>query len=401
MTGLGTICCLGQGIHKVWPELLNGAHGFAPATLAGFQDFRCRVAGQIPDALLEAAATEGLPPHISRHELLGWIASCEALADASWERNAFKPDEVGVAAGIGAAGMLEAEEWVRRRHDGDKRHPAWRLYGYPASSLADLLAAAHNWRGPRFSIATACSSSGTSLGMAADAIRNHRARAFVVVGSESLSRLTYAGFQSLRSIAPDICRPFDRDRKGLILGEGAAALVLEDLESAQARGATIYGEILGWGLSSDGHHMTAPHPEGKGAAKAMGQALARAGISPEDVGYINLHGTGTRHNDLAETKAVKSVFKDHCRNLLLSSTKSMTGHCLGAAGAIESLFTLLALHHGMAPPTANLENPDPACDLNYVPRIAQPVPALRFAMNNVMAFGGNNVALVFGKTGGQ
>ncbi len=235
--------------------------------------------------------------------------------------------------------------------------------------------------------------------MAADAIRNRRAEAFLAVGSEALSLLTYAGFHSLRSMSPDICRPFDRDRKGLILGEGAAALILEREDRAIKRGANIYGEIHGWGLSSDGYHMTAPDPEGKGAVRAMKQAVSRSGLSLVDIEYINMHGTGTKHNDLAETKAVKNLFGVHADNLLLSSTKSMTGHCLGAAGAIESLIAILALHNGVVPPTANLINPDPDCNLNYVPQKAQSAPELKFVMNNVMAFGGNNVALVFGRKG--
>lgn len=398
MTGLGIISCLGRGKKTVWANLTAGKHGYAPVNLPGFQDFRCHTAGQIADDLLYTDKPT-IPSPVSRHELLGLIAAEEALQDANWLPDTYDQAEVGVASGIGAAGMLEAEEWLKRLSETGERHPARLLHGYPASSLADFLANTFYFKGLRFSIATACSSSGTSLGMAADAIKNGRADAFLAVGSEALSLLTYAGFHSLRSMSPDLCRPFDQERKGLILGEGAAALILEREECAVRRGAKIYGEILGWGLSSDGYHMTAPDPEGRGAVRAMTQALDRAGLSRDAIGYINLHGTGTQHNDLAETMAVKNLFGAHAHNLLLSSTKSMTGHCLGAAGAIESLVTLLALHYGVVPPTANLTTPDPACDLNYVPQAAQPIPTLKYAMNNVMAFGGNNVALVFGKRG--
>ena len=395
MTGLGIISCLGRGKKTVWDNIAAGKYGYAPVSMPEFQQFRCHTAGQVDERLLSLNLP--ISSRASRHELLGLIAGQEALEDAGLDTAGYDSEYIGVAAGIGASGMLEAEKWLMRLAHEKKRHPGFLLHGYPASSLADTLASVFNCRGPRFSIATACSSSGTSLGMAMDAIRNKRADAFLAVGSEALSLLTYSGFHSLRSMSPDVCRPFDKNRKGLILGEGAAALVLERWDRAKARGATIYGEILGWGLSSDGYHMTAPHPEGQGAVRAMAQAVARAGIKPEDIGYINLHGTGTQHNDLAETKAVKNLFQDHARQLLLSSTKSMTGHCLGAAGAIESLFTLLALYYSMAPPTANLVDPDPGCDLNYVPGKAVAADNLSFAMNNVMAFGGNNVALVFGK----
>lgn len=374
---------------------MAGDTDFREISLPGFDQFQNRLGGQVADHLLAQAAS--LPPHVSRHERLGWLAADEALADAAWPAGLYGPDEVGVAAGIGAAGMLEAEEWLARRHDDHHPAPAWQLHSYPASSLADFLAATFTLAGPRFSIATACSSSATSLGFAAEAIRRGRAKAFLVTGAEGLSRLTYGGFHSLHSIAPERCQPFDRHRKGIFLGEGAASLILEDLDTARDRGATIYGELLSWGLSSDAHHMTAPHPEGHGAVLAMAQALARAGLRPEEIDYINLHGTGTLHNDLAESRAVEQLFGSHARSLCLSSTKSMTGHCLGAAGAIESVFTLLALHGRVAPPTAGLENPDPQCPLDYLPGKGRAVPAMRHAMNNVLAFGGNNVALLFGR----
>ena len=396
MTGLGIINCLGRGKDQVWDRLLTGRAGYRPVDRPEFQQFRCHTAGQVDDRLL-VDLHPAPPARLSRHELLGLCAVQDSLTDAGLAAHHYQPGRFGVAAGIGAAGMLEAEAWLADLKTSGKRHPAHTLRGYPASSLADLVAARHGLKGPRFSIATACSSSGTALGMAADAIGCGRADAYLVVGSEALSLLTYAGFHSLRSMAPDLCCPFDRDRKGLILGEGAAALVLERRDLAAARGARIYGEVLGWGLSSDGHHMTAPHPEGLGAVRAMAQAIARAGIDSDLVGYVNLHGTGTQHNDLAETRAVKNLFGRRARALPLSSSKSMTGHCLGAAGAIESVVTLLALHHETAPPTANLSHPDPECDLDYVPGASRPLPGLRVAMNNVMAFGGNNVALLFGR----
>ena len=394
VTGMGIICCLGRGKDQVWSRIVTGRHGFAPVSLPGFERFSNKMAGQVPAGLFEKPE---LSPgrRLSRHELFAWAAVSEALGDAGWDKNPYKPEDVGIVSGMGSSGLLEAEEWYEARRAG-KRRPSWLLHGYPSSALPDLLASAHCMRGPRFSIATACSSSGTALGMAADLIRSGAVRAALVLGSESLSRLTYGGFSSLRAMAPDLCRPFDSRRQGIILGEGAAAFLLEDADAAQARGAAIHGEVCGWGCTTDAHHMTAPLPDGSGLAQAMSQALVRTGLSPDQIGYINMHGTGTAHNDPSETAAVKSVFGDHARNMVLSSTKSMTGHCLGAAGAIEAVFTLLALKSGMAPPTANLDEPDPACDLDYAPRTPRLIPGLRYAMNNVMAFAGNNISLILG-----
>lgn len=395
VTGLGCICCLGRGVHAVWPRLLAGEHGFSEVDLPGFEPFTNRMAGQVPAGSFERP--EPVPPRrLSRHELFAWAAVTEALAQAGWDAAIPYPAaEVGVISGMGSSGLIEAEDWFAGRRAGT-RMPSRLLRAYPSSALPDVLAAAYRLTGPRFSIATACSSSGTGLGLGADCIRDGLARAVLVVGSESLSRVTFGGFSSLRAMAPDRCRPFDANRKGIILGEGAAAVILEDADAARNRGAAVLGQILGWGNASDAHHMTAPLPDGSGLARAMRQAIARSGIAPEAIGYANMHGTGTVANDTAETAAVKAVLGDHAYRLALSSTKSMTGHCLGAAGIIESVFTLLALRDATAPPTAGLVTPDPACDLDYTPGSARPVPGLRYAANNVMAFAGNNIALILG-----
>lgn len=397
VTGLGILCCLGRGVAAVWPRLLAGEHGFSEVDLPGFESFGNRMAGQVPAGLFERP--EPAPPRqLSRHELFAWAAVTEALAQAGWGTGPYPSQRVGVVSGMGSSGLIEAEAWFAGRRAG-LRMPSRLLRAYPSSALPDVLAAAYRLTGPRFSIATACSSSGTGLGLAADLIRDGLVTAVLVVGSESLSRVTFGGFSSLRAMAPDRCRPFDAKRQGIILGEGAAAMVLEDRDAARRRGATALGEVLGWGNASDAHHMTSPLPDGSGLARAMRQALARAGLPPEAIGYGNLHGTGTLHNDTAETAAVKAVFGAHAPRLPLSSTKSMTGHCLGAAGIIESVITLLALGSGTIPPTAGLTDPDPACDLDYTPRVARRLPELRYAINNVMAFAGNNISLVLGGPG--
>ncbi len=396
VTGLGIICCLGKNVHNVWPRLLTGETRFQPISLPGFDTFVNRIGGEVDSADLADAN-----PALSRHAQLAHIAAAEAVSDSGLlADNYYTPDDIGVFAGVGAAGMLEAEDWLANR-DGTGRHfPSVRLHGYPASSLADSLCAEYGLAGSKLSVATACSSSLTALGLGFDHIRHGRVKAAVVLGGEGLSRLTYGGFHALRSIAPQKCQPFDQNRLGIFLGEGGGCLILEEYDAAVARGAKIYCEVSGWGLSSDGYHMTAPEPDGKGAVQAMEIALHQSGLIPADIGYINLHGTGTIHNDLAETNGVKAVFKEHARKILLSSTKAMTGHCLGAAGAIESVFTVLALHHEYCPQTASLYTPDPACDLNYLPRASQPCQGVRHMMNNVLAFGGNNVAVVFSRMGG-
>jgi len=270
--------------------------------------------------------------------------------------------------------------------------PARGLVAMPVHSTADVLAAVFGCRGPRLTVVTACSSSANALGIAADCIQDGRADALLAGGTDAHCKMTYAGFNSLQALDPDTCRPFDRRRAGLSLGEGAAIFVLEEEARARKRGAEIFAEFAGYGTSADAHHMTAPDPEGRGAVAAMRRALAEAGLSPTDVDYVNAHGTGTPQNDPIETRAVKTVFADHARRLGVSSTKSQVGHCLGAAGAIEILATVLALRHGFVPPTVNLEEPDAECDLDYVPVEARQ-QRLRVALSNSYGFGGNNTSV--------
>src|SRR6185369_10898013 len=240
-----------------------------------------------------------------------------------------------------------------------------------------------------------CSSSATAIGYAADRVRLGHVDVALAGGAEGLTRLTYAGFGCLRATAPgdEPCRPFDADRKGLTLGEGAAVLVLEEYERARARGATIYAVVAGWGITADAHHMTAPHPEGDGAARAMQMALDDAKLSPEAIGYVNAHGTGTPHNDAAETLAVKRILGTRAP---VSSIKSMVGHTLGAAGAIEAVASVLSLARGFLPPTVHLRTPDPAFGLDYIPNAARDV-AVEALLSNSFAFGGNNTVLAFSR----
>lgn len=371
--------------------MLNAESSFSPCTLPEFEPFPQSPVAQVPDTCLADSSGSGL----SRHEVIGLTAAEEAVAEAGWLESGMGTDSVGIFAGVGAAGMLEAEAWYHNARSGFFSRTAEHLRGYPASILADTVAERTGFTAIRSSVATACSSSSAALGLAARAIATGRCAAALVVGSEALNLLTMAGFMALKSIDPEHCRPFDRHRKGIVLGEGAGALFLESEATARERGALAWGCLAGWGWAADCHHMSAPHPEGRGAVRAIRQALDGAGLAPDCVDYVNMHGTATRLNDTAETRAMKTVFGDNANRMAFSSTKSMTGHCLGAAGAVESVITLMALRYGIVPPTANLDTPDPECDLDYTPGTAKPVPDMACAVNNVMAFGGNVVALAF------
>jgi 3-oxoacyl-[acyl-carrier-protein] synthase II len=265
-------------------------------------------------------------------------------------------------------------------------------------SVTDLIANQYKLTGTRSTVSTACSSSATSIGYGFDLIRSGVHNIVIAGGSEALSELTFAGFNSLRQVDPEYCRPFDKNRQGLSLGEGAAVLVLEDYEHARKRGTMIYAEVLGYAINSDAFHMTSPHPNATGMRKVMTNALDSANIRLDEVGYINTHGTGTKINDRTENLAVKEAFgQKHSGQLSLSAVKSMVGHCLGASGAIEAAATVLAITNQIVPPTIHLDTPDEECDLDYTPNHSRP-RNINVALSNSFAFGGNNTCLVFAKT---
>jgi 3-oxoacyl-[acyl-carrier-protein] synthase II len=258
---------------------------------------------------------------------------------------------------------------------------------------ADAIAAVFACNGPRLTVSTACSSGANALGIASDWIRQGRAAAVLCGGTDSLCRMTYSGFNALQALDARPCRPFDVDRAGLSLGEGAAMMVLEDEAHARRRGARVLGELVGYGVSGDAHHLTQPRPDGAGAVLAMRRALENAAVNADEIDYINAHGTGTPLNDVIETRAVKALFGGRAYRIPISSTKSAIGHTLGAAGALEAVASLLALRAGFVPPTVTLENPDPECDLDYVPKRAR-AAELRTVLSNSYGFGGNNTSLV-------
>jgi len=397
VTGLGIISAIGESIPAFKEGLFNGKCGIGPVTLFNTKGFPCEMAAEIRKEPLPLPFDSREIRRASRCDMLGMIAAGEALCDSGLNLDEIDPAAIGVVLGGGAGGMLSWETYRRAVWSKKSRPRPSLLLPMAQCALTDLIAGTYGMTGHRATISTACSSSATSIGYGFDLIRSGAQKIIVTGGSESLSELTFAGFNSLRVMDPQHCRPFDRNRRGLSLGEGAAILILEDYESAQDRGAAIYAEVLGYATNSDAFHMTSPDPEAKGMRRVMNRAIKSAGLRPEAINYINAHGTATPINDQMETRAIKGVFGEKdARDLAISSTKSMVGHCLGAAGALEAVATVLALHEQISPPTVHLEEPDPDCDLDYVPNRSRP-QEISYALSNSFAFGGNNTSVVFGR----
>jgi 3-oxoacyl-[acyl-carrier-protein] synthase II len=316
-----------------------------------------------------------------------------ALEDAVLELEALDPRRIGVAMGTTSGEPLFVEEYNNiRKAQGKEAVSTETMVRYPCHVIPTHVAMEIGARGPCLMIPTACAAGNYAIGYGFDMIRTGRADVMFSGGADAFSRITYMGFSHLGAIAPERCQPFDRNRKGMVPGEGAAVLVLESMEGARARGGTIYAEVLGCGASCDSHHMTAAHPQGDGAIRAMAAALREGGLSCDEVDYISAHGTGTSTNDRVESLAVRSLFGDRARSIPMSSIKSMVGHTMGAASAIEAVACSMALQTGWVPPTMNYEEPDPECDLDYVPNLPRKVDP-RVVLNNAYAFGGNNASL--------
>jgi 3-oxoacyl-[acyl-carrier-protein] synthase II len=394
---LGIITAIGNDILSFWENLLKGKCGIGAITLFDASRYRSKKAAQV----------KGFEPHLyfSTHQLrrmsrcdqMGLKAAEEAILNSGLDLGRADRERIGIFIGGGAGGIFSAERYRREVLErGWHRVRPSLLLPFATCTITDTIAQKHGILGPRATIATACSSSATAIGYALTSIRSSEVKVAIVGGSESLSEVTFGGFNALRAVDEGCCRPFDLNRQGLSLGEGAAMLLIEEAEHALRRGAKIYAEVLGYGLTGDGHHMTAPDPDGNGALRAMKEALKDSGIDPEDVDYINAHGTATPANDLAETKAVKGLWGDRARKIPVSAIKSMVGHCLGAAGAVEAVATVLSVRENRIPPTINYLTPDPECDLDYVPNQFRNYP-VHIALSNSFAFGGNNTVLVFGK----
>ncbi len=411
VTGLGLATPLGVGVETVWARLIAGRSGLSAITSFDVSDLPCKVAGQVP----RGEKADGgfnpdlyVPPKDQRKMdmfiQLAMAAAIEAVEDSGWMPTAEEEKErTGVMIGSGIGGLQGIYEASLLLHEkGPRRVSPFFIPACLINLASGHVSIRFGFKGPNHSVVTACSTGAHALGDAARLIGLDDADVMVAGGAEStISRLGIAGFAAARALSTGFndtperaSRPWDKDRDGFVMGEGSGIVVLEELEHAKARGAKIYAEIVGYGLSGDAYHITAPSEDGSGAYRAMRAALKRAKLVPEDIDYINAHGTSTPLGDEIELGAVKRLFGDHAYKLSMSSTKSAIGHLLGAAGSVEAIFSILALRDGVAPPTLNLDNPSPGCDIDLVPHKARQRP-IRAALSNSFGFGGTNASLIF------
>ena len=402
ITGLGTVASIGHDVDAFWNALLAGRTGIDRLKLFDPSEFASQIGAEVRDWDPALHMDPKEARRNDRYTHFGYVAALQAVKDASLDMAREDGDRVGVIIGSGIGGMFTYESQLRVLAErGPRKVSPFTIPSLIGNMCAGLVAIDLGARGPNFGIVSACATGTHAIGEASHAIRRGDADVMVTGGSEAaITPFSYASFCSMKAMSTRndepqrACRPFDKNRDGFIMGEGAGVLVLELLEHAQARGARIYCELAGYAATCDAHHITSPDPEGKGLSLAMRRALASAGTIPEQVDYINAHGTSTPYNDRFETLAIKKVFGDHARRVAISSTKSMTGHLLGAAGGIESVIAVKSIQSGMIPPTINLEEPDPDCDLDYVPNTAR-AANVRTVLSNNLGFGGQNAAIVF------
>jgi 3-oxoacyl-[acyl-carrier-protein] synthase II len=405
VTGLGAVTNIGTDVPALWDALTAGRSGISVIT--AFQqdeEWTVRIAGEVrgwkPEAVIESRELKRL----DRVAALGLAAAVEAARDCGFDFEAGDPYRRGVAIGSGIGGIITIEEGHKRLLEaGPRKISPFTVPRLMVNACAGNVSIRFNLCGVNTATATACATGGHAIGAAFHLIQRGDADLMLAGGTEAaVTPLCISSFAAMKALSvrnddpQRASRPFDRDRDGFVLGEGAAVIVLEELEHARTRGARIYAEVLGFGSSGDAHHIAAPEPQGIGARHAMAMAIRDAEVNLDEIDYINAHGTSTPLGDSAEVAAVKSLFGPHARTLAMSSTKSMTGHALGAAGGIESVACILAVHHGVLPPTINLERPDDGFDLNFVPHTAQ-ARRVRYALNNTFGFGGHNVSLCFGR----
>jgi len=390
VSGLGVVSPYGAGAKTFWAGLATGECAIRPVTVIDTEGFRSRIAAEVP---ADVVASLRVSRRRSRADRIALTAAREALAEADLAPG--DRADMGLFIGAVGGGMLEGEEWYCEEAAG--RGPSPRI-----GALRSILPVSHAetlaWRlrlgGPRETVVMACASGAASIALGADLVRSGATPLVLAGGVDAITRICFMGFNALKLLDPEPCRPFDRGRRGMSIGEAAAFVVLEDAEHCRARGARVLGELLGAGMTTDAHHVTAPHPEGEGMVRAMADALAAAGRAPADIGYVNAHGTGTPQNDRMEALALVRLFGEG--RVLVSSTKSLVGHTMAAAGSVEAAATLLTLQHGLIPPTANLRDPDPDVPFDCVPGTARAVE-LQAAVSNSFGFGGQNVSLVFSR----
>jgi len=407
VTGLGALAPNGSDLKSFWDGLINGRSGIGFISRFDTTDHRAKIAGEVKDFDLSLALDSKEARTNDPFTHYGVYAATQAVADAGLtidERNA---ERVGVIWGSGIGGIATHEQQHSvLMEKGPKRISPFLVPMMIVDMAAGMISMKLGAKGPNFATVSACASASHAIGEAARKIQYGDADVMITGGSEAaVTATSVGGFASSRALSmrndepTRASRPFDKDRDGFVMGEGAGAIVLEELGAAQARGATIYGEFLGLGFTADAYHQTAMAPEAEGGTRAIGLALADAGLGRESIDYINAHGTSTPMGDSQETAAIKNSFGDHARSLAVSSTKSMTGHLLGAAGAIETIACLMAIKEGVVPPTINYETPDPECDLDYVPNEAREME-VHYALNNSFGFGGHNASLIMGRFNG-
>ncbi|MDD3473700.1 MAG: beta-ketoacyl-ACP synthase II, partial [Syntrophaceae bacterium] len=405
VTGMGMVTCLGSGVETNWEAITQGRSGIGRITHFDTSGFSTHIAGEVKDGFdIYGCIPAKEFRRLDRHQQYALVASHEAFMSSGLEIPPADPYRCAVVVGSGMGGL----ETIETGHDtlktkGPKRMSPLVIPMVVVNLTPGLLSMKYQFKGPNFGVVNACASGASAIGEAFRLVSNGYADVAITGGTEAVvSAFSVSAFNAIRALSvrndepKRASRPFDKDRDGFVLAEGAGILILEDLETAAARGATIYSEIVGYGATGDAYHLVMPDPEGQGAYNAMKLALMEANVSPKDVSYINAHGTSTELNDKIESLAIKKLFGEHAGQVSISSTKSMTGHMIGAAGAVEAIFSIMAMRTNIVPPTINLDNPDPDCDLNYTPHKSVEKP-IDCAISNSFAFGGQNAALVFKK----
>lgn len=403
VTGMGVVSALGNDADTFFGNLVAGRSGIKRVTRVKADDFPSKVAGEVTDFDPNAYIDPKVSKRCDRFTQFGIAATRIAMQHAGLQTGGFDPDRLGIVLGTGIGGMETIEDQTYRLFQGGPRKISPFMIPMLIANMGSGMAAIEiGARGPNYCIISACSTGAHAIGDALRILQLGEAEVMVAGGTEAaITQMGFGGFCNMKAMSTNrnddperASRPFDVTRDGFVMGEGAGVLVLETLEHARRRGATIYAELCGQAASCDAYHMTAPDPEGYGLSVCMRNALERAGLQPSDVDYINAHGTSTPYNDKTETASIKTVFGEHARKVKISSTKSMTGHLLGAAGGIEAIACVQAIAKGQIPPTINYEQPDPVCDLDYVPNKAIEMP-VRVALTNNLGFGGHNATLIF------
>jgi 3-oxoacyl-[acyl-carrier-protein] synthase II len=404
VTGIGVVSALGTGVEKNWNALLQGQSGVDHISRFDASDLPTQIAGEVKDFNAEEFIDKKEIKKMDLFIQYALAAADMAMKDSALVINEENAERVGVLVGSGLGGLPTIEKYHEALNEGGYKKVTPFFIPMLIINLAPgQISIRYGAKGPNFSAVSACAAGTHAIGEAYHVIRRGDADAMITGGAEStITPLAIAGFNAMKALSTrnddpqGASRPFDKDRDGFVMGEGAGILILEEYEGAKARGAKIYAEVVGYGLSGDAYHLTAPAPEGEGAARCMKLALKNAGLNPEEVDYINAHGTSTPFNDYYETLAIKSALGDHSRKVMVSSTKGMTGHALGAAGGIEAVFSLLAMERGVVPPTINYTTPDPDCDLDYVANTARQAK-VNVAVSNSLGFGGTNATIIFKK----